>query len=396
LKRPEILIICTHLGQIEAAYRRLSYFIKYLKKKKLKVRCAGFLQITGQGLLIPSRECYEVPLIVSTSKYAIHFLPLNFLLSLAIILLILILRPQTVIVSIPDSFPVLASHLGCTIIRSKLVIDIRDPQEEILMHMYNKKRFSSFIVKIYKKINYAIYRKAHAVIGVTRFLAMLLATKIGRNVRLITNGADLNVFKPIDRSLARRKLGLNQNSFLMGFAGTLTWYYDVLPVLVALRKAKKKLNVDIKLIVAGPLYDIYLKNIFNCFRDVVTYLGVLEVEDIVTMLSACDIGIIPRVGDPIYNYAVPAKFYEYVATGLPLIIVANKESELAKIVEENKLGFVCEPEDQVCLENLILTLANNRNTLNELKRSVLVFRRYIDRRSGAERLYRLIKELLQE
>jgi len=111
-------------------------------------------------------------------------------------------------------------------------------------------------------------------------------------------------------------------------------------------------------------------------------------------LSACDIGIIPRVEDPVYDYAVPAKFYEYIAMGLPLIVIANKESELAKIVEENKLGFVCESEDWTCLETSILILANNRNLLNELKRNTLVFRKYINRRVGAERLYRLIKELL--
>jgi len=380
---------------MQVAYRRLSYFIKYLKKKKLKVRCAGFLQITGQGLLRPSRECYEVPLIVSTSKYAIHLLPLNFLLSLAIILLILILRPQIVIVSIPDSFPVLASHLGCTIIRSKLVIDIRDPQEEILMHMYNKKRFSSFIVKIYKKINYAIYRKAHAVIGVTGSLAMLLATKIGRNVRLIPNGADLNVFKPIDRSLARRKLGLNQNSFLMGFAGTLTWYYDVLPVLVALRKVKKKLNVDVRLVVAGPLHDKYLKNVFDRFRDVVTYLGVLDVEGVVTMLSACDIGLIPLIEDPVFDLALPAKFYEYVAIGLPLLVTASDSSELAKVVKERGLGVVCKHKDIVCLENALTLLIKDKGLLKSFTENITAYRKYVDRRVGAERFYMLIIELLR-
>jgi len=267
-----------------------------------------------------------------------------------------------------------------------------------LMHMYNKKRFLSFIVKIYKKINYAIYRKCDAVVAVTRSLVTMLVKQLGMYIYLVPNGADLEVFKPINREEVRKKLGFDQDSILIAFVGHLSsyGYYDILPVLAAIRKIRKKLGINVKLVVAGLIYDEGVKRIIKSFKDELEYAGVLDTEKLVTLLSACDIGVIPRVGDPIYNYAVPVKFYEYVAMGLPSIVIANKGGELAKIVEENKLGFVCEPEDQACLENSILTLAINKDLLDKLRRNVLVFRRYIDRRIGAERLYRLIKELLQE
>jgi len=233
---------------------------------------------------------------------------------------------------------------------------------------------------------------------VTRTLITMLAREIRKPIHYVPNGADLEVFKPISREEAKKKLGFNQDSLLIAFVGHLFsyGYYNVWPVLATIRRIRKKLGINIKLVVAGSIYDEGVKRTIESFKDVLEYVGVLDTEKLVTLMSACDIGIIPRVGDLIYNYAIPVKFYEYVATGLPSIVIAYKESELAKVVEENKLGFVCEPEDQACLENSILTLANNRSILNELKRNVLVFRRYIDRRIGAERLYRLIKELLQE
>jgi len=82
------------------------------------------------------------------------------------------------------------------------------------------------------------------------------------------------------------------------------------------------------------------------------------------------------------------------ATGLPVIVTAGRESELAKIVAENKLGFVCEPEDHVCLEKSILALATNKGMLDKLKKNVLMFRKYVDRKIGAEKLFRLIDEIL--
>jgi hypothetical protein len=36
------------------------------------------------------------------------------------------------------------------------------------------------------------------------------------------------------------------------------------------------------------------------------------------LISDCDVGLIPRIKDPIYDYAIPAKFYEYTACGLPV------------------------------------------------------------------------------
>ena len=342
----------------------------------------------------PSKECYEIPFIVSTSNYVINFL-LNPILSLVIMLVILILRPKIVIVSIPDFYPVVASYLSSIITRSKFIVDVRDPQEEIMVHIY-RKGFTGLMAKLYRRINYSIYRRAHAVTGVTRTLITMLAREIRRPIYYAPNGADLDVFKPISEEEARKKLGFDQDSMLITYVGYLSsyGYYNILPVLTIVRRIRKRLGINVKLVVAGPICDESVKRSFESFRDELEYVGVLDIGKVVILLSACDIGIIPRVEDPVYDYAVPAKFYEYIAMGLPLIVIANKESELAKIVEENKLGFVCESEDWTCLETSILILANNRNLLNELKRNTLVFRKYINRRVGAERLYRLIKELL--
>ena len=394
LNNVDILFICSHLGKIEAAYRRIEYFMKYLRARGMRVACIGVTHITRHGIAKSSVECYSIPLAISSRSIAV--LLINFLLSFSLILLILIIRPKVIIISIPDSYLILASYIGGVLVRSKIVIDIRDPKEEIMSFTY-RKGLSGFIAKVYKYINYSIYRRVHIIIGVTRTLVNTLIRKLYKPVYLIPNGADLNVFKPLNEKEMRQRLGLSQESLLIGYIGGLSsyGYYNILPVLIAIRKIGRELGANIKFVAAGPILNDGIKRIIDYFKDEFIYMGVLDSNSVVTLLSACDIGIIPRIGDPVYDYAVPVKFYEYIAVGLPVIAIANKRSELAEIVEKNKLGIVCEPQDYACIEKAIKALTINKNLLDEFRKNVLTFRKYIDRRIGAERLFKLISRLVQ-
>jgi len=391
----DVLIICSSFVEGSASYRRLFYLIKYMRHHNLRIKCVGFLQLAASGLSRPYRECYPVSLNISSKAFVFELL--NTLLSMPLIALIAILRPKVILASVPDTSVVLATYIGSVLSGSKLVIDIRDPQEEIFAYTHRGKTLLTYIIKIYRKVNYTIYKKAHAITAVTRSIAIELSKQLGRVINVAPNGADLSVFKPFNKYVARNKLRLPENAFLIAYAGflSLSGYYDLVPVLYIIRTIKKKQGINIKLVVAGAFFDKYIKKIITLFQDELIYLGFLGTEDLVMMLSACDLGIIPRIGDSIYNYAIPAKFYEYIAVGLPLIVLANKESELAKSVNKNELGFVCEPRDYICLERVITKLVTNEELLNKLKHNVFAFRKHVDRKIGAEKIYKIVIRLLQ-
>jgi len=393
-ERVDTLIVCSHLNKTEAAYRRISYLANYLRLNGLKVVCVSTLWLTKQGLLRPSEECLVTSLSVSTRSLATRLL--NVALSLPLVALILAIRPKVVLVSIPDSHFVLPSYLGCALTGARFIVDVRDPEEEIMVWKY-RRGLSGLLSKMYKRVNYSIYRRSHVVVGVTRSLVAMLARKIGRPVYLAPNGADLKVFKPIDRSVARKRLRLDQGSFLIAYVGTLSsrGYYDLLPLLLAIRRVRREVNVDVKLVAAGPILDDHVKKIIESFRDELVYLGLLDVEGVVNLLSACDVGVVPRVSDPIYDYMLPVKFYEYVAVGLPLIVMANKESELARVMEKNRLGLLCEPNNVGCLEKALSQLVKDRRLLEYFKKNSINFREFIDRKTGAEILFKTIKGLLR-
>ena len=395
--RPDVLLVSTHWNPTEAAYRRLLYFVQYLVSRGLAVSCAGFTQISRARRMIlkPDKQCYNISLFISSRPTIITTL-LNIILSFPLILYLIIVRPRVVLISIPDSHPVIFAQIGAKIIGAKVIIDVRDSQEEILISSA-KGKWSRFIANIYKTIIYKIYKKSDIIIAVTHSLVKILSIKLNRLVVLVPNGADLQLFKPLNKVEARKRLGLNEHSFLIAFIGGLfsEGYYNVLPLLFIIKKIRKKHDLNVELIIAGHI-DSIMESILKNFKDECLYFGVLATENVITLLSSSDIGVIPRVKDPVYNYALPVKFYEYIATGLPVIALVNKESELAKIVEENKLGLVCEPNDVTCLERTIISLATDRYLLERLRRNVFAFRKYVDRAVGAEVLYRLIKIMINK
>jgi glycosyltransferase involved in cell wall biosynthesis len=388
----DVLIICSYLSKTDAAFRRISYLVKYLKSKNLRIACVGFLRLTNNGIVKPSGECYSLPLSISTRNFMINLL--NIILSFPLVVFISIIHPKIVFVSIPDSYMVLASYLGCILTKAKHIVDVRDPLEEILAWTY-RKGYLGFVSKTYKRINYAIYKKSHAVVGVTRTLVSVLTKQLDKKVFFAPNGADLEIFKPIDKSIARKTLGLGQNSFLIAYTGFI-WlygYYNLLPALLAIRRVRR-LGIDIRLVAAGPILDYLTGKIISKFKEEVIYLGSLDVNGIIKLLSACDIGLIPLVEDIIFCDVVPVKFYEYVAAGLPSLVTANKRGELARIVNQNELGFLCGSKDLACIEKALMQLAKNDYLMNRLRNNTFMFRKCIDRKIGAETLFQIITQLL--
>jgi len=59
----------------------------------------------------------------------------------------------------------------------------------------------------------------------------------------------------------------------MAYIGALTThgYYNLIPVLIAIRKIKERFGIDVELVVAGPIYDRGAKRIIEEFKDELHY-----------------------------------------------------------------------------------------------------------------------------
>jgi len=390
-------MISTYLNEKEVAFRRLSYFINFLRKHYYDARCLGFRMFMYDRIVSPSKICIDSRILLVRSRFIFLSYFINTILSFYIIPYVLVLRPKIILLSVPDSFPLLPTYIVSKIIRdAKFIVDVRDLTEEICL---NSSSFCGRIDRllfgrIIRKINYALYKRADAIITVTPTAKMILEKVLERKVFVVPNGADLEYFKPEDKTEARRRLNFTNDDFLVLYAGTIGGYYRVADAIEVFKELSNTTSDrTIKLVLAGTIIDREHANLLRKVRTQnIIYLGIINTRNLKELYSASDIGLISRINDPAFDYAVPVKFYEYVAMGLPVLAICRKESELAKIIIENKLGIVC--ESKKCLKEAIKILASNNEVYSTFRENVLKYRKRVDRKIGAKILLTILKYLL--
>lgn len=393
----DVLVISTYFLRGTAAYRRIGYFLDFLSKNSVSLACVSFKMLSSYGVLRPISKCltYVLPLI--SSRFLLANL-INVVLSFPLVFYIMYFRPKIILASVPEYSILVPSYVGAKIVNAKLIVDIRDPPETSFYSTLIRISQNTLIIKFINtlcRVYYSICSRAHLVTAVTENLKVRLEKKSLKNVVVVPNGADLTVFKSIDRVVARQLLGMDDDVFLIAYAGMIGGYHELIKVMILVRKLNITSNRRIKLILAGPIVDKMHQQLINSLvsENIVIYLGNLGTRRLVEVLSASDIGIVPLSASPIFDYAIPVKFYEYIALGLPVLVLCDKDSELWRLVEENGLGFVCRPSDLDCVERSLKTLML-RDMYFKMKINVENYRCKVDRVIGARILLIVLRHLL--
>jgi hypothetical protein len=109
------------------------------------------------------------------------------------------------------------------------------------------------------------------------------------------------------------------------------------------------------------LQDFAIKNNLKNIK----FLERQPIENLEELFSAADVAIVP-FSSKLAGLSIPSKTYDFLAAGLPLIIVGEGDTELAKLVNNFNNGKVFLPTQLFELSNYLTTLINNKEEL-ELK-----------------------------
>jgi phosphatidylinositol alpha-1,6-mannosyltransferase len=160
----------------------------------------------------------------------------------------------------------------------------------------------------------------------------------GFDAKLITNGVNTDCFKPMDSVLGKRRLGLDEDHFVIGFSGSVERWYALDQVIKSFAKISEG-EGDLRLLVVGGSlftdYDQELKELTKKLgiEDKVVFSGLVEYEELPSYISAMDLCLIPLLPDDWVDIALPNKFFEYSACGKP--ILSTPIPDMMKIGGEN-------------------------------------------------------------
>jgi len=231
------------------------------------------------------------------------------------------------------------------------------------MHLFKRSKWEIWLAKKLINLN---YKKADKIIAVTEGTkkGIIKTIKIDQDkIVVINNGANIDLFKPMDQKNIRKELGLADNYHYVCFVGNFTPWQG-LHNLVDSASYVLKADSEIKYLIVGegPLKNSITKlTRERGFSNNFIFIGPVSYENVPSYINASDVCVVPKT--PLKSGYSPLKLYEYMACGKP-IIASNLPG--FEILERNKAGFLVEPGDNKQLADSILKLLKDGETKKEM------------------------------
>lgn len=299
-------------------------------------------------------------------------------------------RHDTILVVTNPAFILLAIPFVKLVKRVKYYLLVHDIFPENLLSTGKIKK-ESLLYGICKKTFDWAYSEADTCISIGRDMSDVIRskTKNKTKIEMIPNWADIVDVFPIHKkdSSYCGKYGLT-DKFIFQFAGNLGHVQGLDNIMQAIRLVD---NPSMHfLFIGGGAKEQEIQD----FADSaplknVTHIGFQERHMQNEFLNACDVGIV-TLSDGMYGLGVPSKSYNIMASGKPILIIADENSEISRCVKEYGIGWVVPPDNPILLKK-VFDLAYNCPELAEMgKRSRSVAEKHFAKTVILEQYYQLL------
>ncbi|HEX2359762.1 MAG TPA: glycosyltransferase family 4 protein [Solirubrobacterales bacterium] len=192
-----------------------------------------------------------------------------------------------------------------------------------------------------QRLERRILPRAEGVIAVSAPLASDLRARIGIDVDVVTMGWEPDDFADLDLEAARRHLDPDRISIV--YTGRIKAAgRDAEPLVAAIAELAAedpKAAGKIELVIAGSFTDQESEMLK---RDVsparIALLGRLPRSDVLALQQAADVGLL--LTPPNVRYQIPAKTFEYIGAGAPILALTEPYSAAADLVRQSGAGMV--------------------------------------------------------
>lgn len=219
---------------------------------------------------------------------------------------------------------------------------------------------TSWIYKVWTKINRKIYRNADRVYTLSNGMAALLLKYCDKNkIEVIPNWMGVDSMSRIERKENPFVLKHDLlHKFVVMYSGNIGFTHNVESIIEIAERFKE--DEDIAFLIVGEglkkselILQVKEKGLLNCY-----FLSWQASQDLKYSLSAADISIITLTEETALA-SVPSKTYNLLAVGSPLLCIAPDESELARLVEEHCCGRCFAKEKITEMVDFVQVLKSN-------------------------------------
>jgi colanic acid biosynthesis glycosyl transferase WcaI len=271
---------------------------------------------------------------------------------------------QVLVVTTPPSMPFIVA-IASLLKGASYTLLIHDNYPEMLVAS-NKTRSSSLLTRTVHYFNRWLYKHASRVIVVGRDMKELLEKKTeGLDIPIATipNWAELETVEPLPRgdSQLLRELGLI-DKFVLLYAGNMGHPNDLESIVGAAEALREDTDIHIIFLGSGIKLPWLQSEVAKKALTNVTVLPPKPRSEQPNFLNACDVAIVSLVS-MMYGVSMPSRTYNALAAGKPILAIVDPGSEVARVVEEENVGWIVPPGNVLELAALIREIKESRERL---------------------------------
>jgi glycosyltransferase involved in cell wall biosynthesis len=375
-KKLHILLISQHFPpEIGAAAARVSELADALQAKGHRISVVtefpnypnGIIQDHHRGKLF-LRERFNNIDVIRTFVYASErgtlFQRMLFYLSFMVSSIfggMLVKDYDLILATSPPLFVALSGYLLSLFRGRKFIFEVRDiwPESAKSLHQLRGKPF----IWIAEKLELFLYRRASRIIVVTRgFIKDLLSKGVPREkLVLISNGVDVEFFKPRPRAnYIAEKYGLD-NRFVVSYTGNLGLAQGIDTIIESAELVKDQKDIVFMLIGDGVVKKNVMASAKNKGLSNIIFVGTQPKSEISAFLSVADVCLVPLKKTQLFKITVPSKLYESMACGKTVVL--SVDGEARQILADAQAGIFVEPENAQAMAAAILELHSSPQLL---------------------------------
>jgi len=265
-------------------------------------------------------------------------------------------RISIIVVSAPPHSSIILALFLSIITKTKLIVDFRDPW--ILPHYGQEESFKpKVLLALERLIQNLVLRHSSKVVVTNDYFksAMLVSQSFlsAHKLHVVHNGFDPNDFPaaPLD---------MRSDTFIISYIGT--FYLQRTPnifftALSAFMNERQLSSDDVEVRLVGDTNNAVGQSVASMIQqhgleDVVTLMGKVEYSRALELMCLSSLLLLLAPNQP---YQIPAKTYEYMASGRPILLL-TEDGATASLVEQMGCGIAVNPEDIVGIKDALYRL----------------------------------------
>jgi len=272
--------------------------------------------------------------------------------------------------------------------RKPWIFELRDLWPESIKTVGAMK--DSFIIRLLEKLEIYLYKNANKVIPVTNAFKEKLESRgiPSGKIEVITNGANLELYKKIEKdNKILSELGLN-NKFIIGYIGTHGMAHSLDFIVNSIADIKDK-TIHFLFVGDGAMKEKIVDICNNLNLQNTTFIDPVPKERMPQILSVIDVALVPLKKADTFKTVIPSKIFESAAMEKPILL--GVEGQAKEIIDKYNAGLCFKPEDKLDFLNKVLEIKNDKELYKNLQEGCKKLANDYDRKKLAKEMYKIIE-----